>query len=170
MGCIPDTCRSLLVKEIEWRVFWWTDIESIVIGNNVERLNGAFKYCKSLKSVTFGTGLDYIGEQLFRESGIERIVIHKNIKEIDARAFLNCTSLKEVVLEDGGVEKICENAFEGSYWHYDEAEMQSFGRNNGKTHPNDWMGFAFLWKRYCNRGEKMLKCMLQFYVNNTARR
>ncbi len=57
----------------------------------------------------------YIGSEAFKDNNnIEKIVISSSVIDIQERAFLNCTALKEVSFaEDADVAMIYENAFDG---------------------------------------------------------
>lgn len=48
-----------------------------------------------------GSMLEKIGPDGFCGSGIENIIIPKNVSEIQERAFENCQSLKKVIFEKG---------------------------------------------------------------------
>ena len=59
-----------------------------------------------------GSTLEKIGLDGFCGSGIENIIIPKNVSEIQARAFENCRNLKEVIFEKGNkLETVGEEVF-----------------------------------------------------------
>ena len=96
-----------------------------------------FEECLSLQNVTFGKGVETIGESAFYKNGIESLTLPGNIKTISARAFekcesltgvefsqglttlgslafLNCSSLQEVVLPDSLTEFVSGSSAFGS--------------------------------------------------------
>ena len=60
------------------------------IGYNV------FKGCERLKGIWLPKGLEYIGQEAFRASGLKSIVFPKSLKEMGARAFSYCEQLRSV--------------------------------------------------------------------------
>lgn len=56
----------------------------------------AFSGAVALKNITIPANTRFIGLDAFRESGLESISLPNNIKVIRQRAFLGCSSLKEV--------------------------------------------------------------------------
>ena len=79
----------------------------------------AFKYCYSLKSVTFGENsqLTGIGNGAFDYcSGLTGIVIPDSVTSIGDEAFIYCYSLKSVMFgESSQLRKIGESAFRSCY-------------------------------------------------------
>lgn len=83
-----------------------TSLESVTLPDSLitlsgERTNnssagGAFENCTSLSSVTFGSGLQEIGRNAFKNCGLTSLIIPDNITRIRNEAFYNNTSLKTV--------------------------------------------------------------------------
>lgn len=71
---------------------------------------GAFSGCGKLKKISFPITLKSIGESAFKKTGIEKIALPSNIKEIPAKAFWGCKNLKSVSMPNS-VTKIGEGAF-----------------------------------------------------------
>ena len=75
---------------------------------------GAFETCYSLTNVTFeeNSKLAYIGSKAFALTNINKIIIPKNVVEIDGSAFANNFNLFEVTFEvDSVLRSIGSNAF-----------------------------------------------------------
>ena len=71
----------------------------------------AFKYCKTLTSITVPNSIAFIGEDAF--AGCESLVsvaLQEGIKYIGYDAFSCCESLKEIAIPDS-VTEICNGAF-----------------------------------------------------------
>lgn len=85
-------------------------LKDVVFVNGVKKMdNYLFLECESLKNVWYKGQLDYVGEDAFRFSAVESLMI--DAKEIFGTAFRECTSLKEIHLR--GVESLCKGAFMG---------------------------------------------------------
>jgi len=69
-----------------------------------------FDLCKELKEAKLSSKLDVINDNMFKWSGIEKIQIPKNVKEIKYSAFSNCLVLEEIELPNG-LEIIGDSAF-----------------------------------------------------------
>ena len=52
-----------------------------------------FYLCEDLKSVEIPNGVEYIGEDCFEGSGVEKIMLPGTLKEIDKYAFYDCEYL-----------------------------------------------------------------------------
>ena len=69
---IPDTFKEENVVSIAPAVFSGTDIQSVVIGNSIELIQGGtFENCKQLTNVTFGNSIKYLESDSF--SGCEKL-------------------------------------------------------------------------------------------------
>jgi hypothetical protein len=66
-----------------------------------------------LKELVIPDSVTEMGESVFEESVIERVVLPKNLKEISPKMFYNAKNLKSITLP-AGLTKIGENAFTGS--------------------------------------------------------
>ncbi|MDY3249815.1 MAG: leucine-rich repeat protein [Candidatus Choladocola sp.] len=86
-------------------------LKNVVFVNGVKVLdNYLFEFCRSLTNVWYKGTLDMIGEDCFRDSGLETFVI--DAKQVGNVAFRECTSLKEIHVR-GGVESVVKSAFQG---------------------------------------------------------
>ena len=66
-----------------------------IIGSN------AFNGCETIKSVTIPSSIKEIHSSAFEGSGIETITIPSTVEMVGEYAFLNCTSLSDVELQEG---------------------------------------------------------------------
>jgi len=88
-------------------------ITSVVVPDSVKIIgNGMFKDLKNLKTVKLGSGVEYIGQRAFANSGITQIALPKGLKKIDSAMFMNCKSLTTVDLPSTLTE-IGEFVFQG---------------------------------------------------------
>ena len=70
-----------------------------------------FQGCTGLKTVSFGTGITEIGNQMFNGcTSLEEIVIPDQVTAIRNGAFMGCTKLTQVIL-GSGLQSIGANAF-----------------------------------------------------------
>jgi len=72
----------------------------------------AFGQSYSLKEITFGSGLKFLGDGVFFAGALENVVIPEGCKYIANNAFIQCASLKSAEIPKS-VETIAENAFIG---------------------------------------------------------
>lgn len=86
---IPDTFRGENVVSIAPAVFSGTDIQSVVIGNSIELIQGGtFENCKQLTNVTFGNSIKYLESDSF--SGCEKlrdIKLPASLELMDVQTF-----------------------------------------------------------------------------------
>ena len=81
-------------------------------GNSLTYIDsGAFKNCVSLKKITLPDRLVFIGDSAFASSGLEEIVIPKNVDTIYSWAFAYCTKLKKVTFKNG-VKELWDGSFQ----------------------------------------------------------
>jgi len=115
-------------------------VTDVLIPNTVIEIGrSAFNNCDSLKSVTLPSGLQYIRQKAFFESGLTEITIPMGVTHIEEKAFEDCTELVSVSLPQSlvyiGVRaftgsskliditlladavQVGENAFGGTYWY-----------------------------------------------------
>lgn len=76
-------------------------LKSIHIPGTVESFGWAVFYATGLESVTFGEGLQEIGEYAFGYTNITSVEIPASVKIIRDGAFADCSELKSVTLHDG---------------------------------------------------------------------
>ena len=86
---IPDTFKEENVVSIAPAVFSGTDIQSVVIGNSIELIQGGtFENCKQLTNVTFGNSIKYLESDSF--SGCEKlrdIKLPASLELMDVQTF-----------------------------------------------------------------------------------
>jgi len=62
---------------------------------------GTFVRCKALTDVTLPDTLETIGENAFGESGIKKLTLPAQLKEVQTAAFRNCDNLESLVFPEG---------------------------------------------------------------------
>ena len=74
------------------------NVQKLVIPDSVESIgNDAFRFCRSLKSVTLGKGVTSIGGGAFFDCYfLETITIHNKVQGIGNSAFGECDNLKKI--------------------------------------------------------------------------
>lgn len=70
------------------------DSKTVVFPNTVRESSGWKVSCTSIQSVLLNEGLETFESKIFRNSKIKRIVIPKNVTEIEYSAFEDCKNLK----------------------------------------------------------------------------
>ena len=111
---IPDTCNDVPVTEINRKVFENSDIQSIVIGKNVTKINhDAFNNCSLLKKVTLPDSLVTLSG--FEDCiSLEEIKIPASVENIGDSAFEGCSGLKKVDFSsNAALTGIGDDAFRG---------------------------------------------------------
>ena len=91
-----------------------TSLEYVSIGSGVTRImSETFSGCTNLKEVdlTNATGLKYIFDKAFKDSGLTRIVIPENVVDIDKEAFSGCTNLAEVTFLGNKIKDFPQKLF-----------------------------------------------------------
>ncbi len=86
---IPENIKGIDVVSIGVQAFEDSQIESVLIPNTTEKIDGAaFKNCKNLKEITFGYGVKDIGDWAFYGcESLENVTFPDNIKTIGEAAF-----------------------------------------------------------------------------------
>lgn len=92
------------------------NLRAISLPNTLERINeGGFWYSSNLISVSIPPGVTYIGDDAFRETGIQSIVIPASVTFLGDQAFKDCKNLTSVeisgnnLLIGGDTFHGCEN-------------------------------------------------------------
>ncbi len=88
------------------------NLKTVQFGNGVETIGyNAFGYSRSLKvELKFPDSVKKIGEYAFYDSGVQSVIIGKNVTSIGSNAFNGCKNLTGLTFL-GGTEEICERAF-----------------------------------------------------------
>ena len=85
-------------------------IQGEVIPEHIKAIgSNAYDKCKNLKQIDLGK-TTFIASYAFMNSGLEKIHIPSTCTQISMAAFMNCSNLKEVTIEDG-IENISSRAF-----------------------------------------------------------
>ena len=86
-------------------------LETVVLGNGmIEVPADMFSDCPKLKNVTWGSNIEIIKDDAFRNTAIEAVDLPDSVKEIWGYAFYDCQSLKSVTL-NANLEKIGYSVF-----------------------------------------------------------
>lgn len=86
-------------------------LERISFPDSVRSIGqGAFAICYALKYIDFGNNLEFIGDNAFNSCIAETIHFPNTLKTIESHAFINCSTLKELVIPDS-VETIGMQTF-----------------------------------------------------------
>ena len=85
-------------------------IHGEVIPDNIKAIgSNAYDNCRELKQIDLGK-VDVISSYAFMNSGLEKIHIPATCQQISIAAFMNCSDLQEVIIEEG-LESISTRAF-----------------------------------------------------------
>lgn len=110
---MPDTITEIIVGE-GCNIFNSDDLGHVTLSNGLKALpDGLFSGCWALTEVSIPQGVESIGEEAFRETGITTISIPSTVKTIGENAFNNCTKLETVTFTNG-LETIGKDAFVGT--------------------------------------------------------
>ena len=139
------------IKELGSSVFSGKYIDTIVFeeGSPIKTIHeSTFSGCQFLESITFPDGLETIEMYAFNgcDLALEYVDIPASVKEIEAQAFANCTSLKAVQINGDENMIIREPAFAGC-WN-GEGEGPKLYFPNIKKKPADWPYFDGIQKSY----------------------
>ncbi len=104
---IPDC-----VTEIMGYAFYFSKLESVVIGNGVKNIpEAAFFRNPNLSSVTIGNSVESIGRDAFTGClALKEITLPDNAKTIETEAFYQCYNLETITMGTG-IESVGEFAF-----------------------------------------------------------
>ena len=103
------------VKGIGMNAFYRSKVEKVILPDSVKYIETrAFAFCKNLKEIDFGNGIEQIGgaenKHIFSGCPVEKLIFPPQVKEIGINAFCLCGELKEVVFNEG-LEYIRDGAF-----------------------------------------------------------
>ena len=100
------------ITRIEVAAFDHTGLEEFIFPDTVQTVDKAvFDTCRSLRSVTFGSGLRELGEEAFKYCDkLTTVNMGSEIEKIGSHAFLECTSLENLTIP-GSVTSIGANIF-----------------------------------------------------------
>ncbi len=98
---IPKTINGMEVKRIGERSFEGNSAIKIIImpGTVSDIGNRAFYKCRHLKQVRLSRKIAVLPEEVFAETGLEEVVIPKNVSVIQQNAFAYCDKLERVIFE-----------------------------------------------------------------------
>lgn len=75
-------------------------LEEVLLPESLTDIHGyCFEFCTSLKKVNIPENVVYIGKNCFAYSGVEELVLGKNLKEIGTEIVLGCENLKVLELK-----------------------------------------------------------------------
>lgn len=89
------------LTKIEKDAFYGNSGQSVSIPANITVEPYAFRWNRSLETITFGEGFKTIPENICYESEIKKIVFPATLNTIGKYAFCGCKSLESVVFPDG---------------------------------------------------------------------
>ena len=143
---LPDSLLTLG----EWAFGSNDAITEVTVPDKVKVISvGAFSYCKALKTVNLGAGVETIGQQSFDSTGLTEIIIPDNVTTVDLRAFQECKELKTAVIGDG-VTTVGDKIFYGctslknltigdSLTSYPELFLKLQDKKESDYIPDDWL-------------------------------
>ena len=139
---IPDSVRCIKSGAFET----CKKLEKVRFSRNLNELGGlVFNGCKNLKNLDLPNSLRSIGGGCFSETGVEYMVMPKNLEVIPNDCFSECRKLKKVILNEN-LKKIEERAFSGTALKeiiipesVEKVNISAF--SNTELH---WMRLAFL--------------------------
>ena len=110
---IPDTVDGKTVVKIGKNAFAHSNVEEIVLPDSVKELaDSAFEGCTHLKSITFGSGLAKLGENVFKDCvSLTEVNLPDGVTEIPYGAFSGCSLL--VSFSFDGITSIGDHSFIG---------------------------------------------------------
>lgn len=89
------------------------EINSVKLPNSLQVLGRQCFSFAPLKTIELPNSLTIIEWEAFRESSLESITIPESVSMIEASAFVDCKSLKNVVLKNGAYTYIQPSTFQG---------------------------------------------------------
>lgn len=115
---VPDVVtynnRELKVVEIANSAFLSKKIDSVVIGDNVERIGDSAFSSSTVKNIIFGKNVVELGRSAFSScQNIVSVKLPEKLTTVSSHLFSGCKNLKEVIFPDG-TETIEQSAFQSS--------------------------------------------------------
>lgn len=108
---IPDSVTSLGTGP--YPIFYsCKKLETATIPGSIKHVSRLFSECESLKTVTFGYGVEEIDHVFFSCKALEEVTLPDSVKNISQGSFSSCTALKTVTL-GSGLNHIDSGAFSG---------------------------------------------------------
>lgn len=90
------------------------NLADVVMSHEVTFIeSAAFRWCKSLRSLDMPSGVKYIGDFCFDQSGLEDVTIPKSVEYLGQNAFSCCSSLRRVVFTGHRIKEIAGYTFDG---------------------------------------------------------
>lgn len=108
-----ETLEMKDVEIISWDGFeYFVELKNVILSSNLKVIGiGSFRGTTSLELIKIPYGVELIGIEAFRESGLKSIEIPGSVKTIEMMAFSRIGNLEKVVIQEG-VEKIGKRAFD----------------------------------------------------------
>ena len=92
-----------------------SNLTEVTIGNGVTKIgDSAFDQCKALTKADITDNVEEIGASAFAETKLKSVVIGKKVKKIGAKAYYDCSSLKNIKVKSTKLTKksrVGKNAF-----------------------------------------------------------
>ncbi|MDO4863391.1 MAG: leucine-rich repeat protein [Ruminococcus sp.] len=133
---VPETIES-----IDSCAFYNTSIESIIMPENVKKVS-YLSCCRmpKLKSVRFSNNTESIGSSAFKDDVVlESADIPASVKKIDRDAFVNCTSLGSITINNPEC-KIAD--FEATLGVKETTVIRGYAGSTAQTYAEKW-GYRF---------------------------
>lgn len=110
IGTVQIDCETIGIG-----AFMDSTVEKVEMSDRVRKISGsAFRSCKNLKSVIFGSGLKIIDESAFIScSSLKSIIIPDGTTDINFSAFAGCKDLVSITIPDS-VTSMENNIFYGA--------------------------------------------------------
>lgn len=106
------------IKELPSRVFGYCpNLEEVILGDSVKYTNVDYYYSpfhetRNIKTVTFGKGMQEIGDIFSGQPQLQKVILSDSVKTIGVNAFKNCSSLTDINIPNTATA-ILEEAFHG---------------------------------------------------------
>ena len=108
-------------------------LETVVLPAGIKSVGNSAFAAETLTSITFGAGLEMLGESVFSGCGkIKEIALPNGVISIGEKAFNNCAELEKVVMPNS-VTQIGKRAFNGC------AKLKDIALPGGLTSVEEWL-------------------------------